>query len=956
MFPVLDEAVLEIKQALAAVYEYRKKARTTSIKLESGKLTSKKNGLYIYDFPYQGTVYDIEQQLIIFRLDDGNRIEIEGELLSVTEETIRFAFINDFGETFGPIELVFADFLLIKKLLDKFNNLNDSHNKDLAEALLTNKFSELKPIKFVKDNQLNEYQTQALQSSSSINTSYIWGPPGTGKTKTIGCIVKALRSSDKKVLLLSHTNIATDGILWELIKNKSEQEYINENLGEIIRIGMIHKPELKNLEALISPDLIEAELIRRVEEEIKEIESNITNLKKFSNTFKNTPEGKYHALTQKISTFKKDIDALNQTAEKLRSKFSKIDSDLNNIESKLDKYTKNKKSLIGRIKNTFSQNDLKLNEHKNEILNKLKVIASEHNNTVDIQDKKEAELIELERQLQKASELIDFNKLNAALCDLGNQEEKINALAEAVLITQEKIKNIPGSIIKNAKIVATTLTKAYLHKEINPDIFDVVIVDEASMAQIPSLIYSALISSSQLIIVGDPFQLPPVNDYVNQGNATDSLVGKWMSNSIYDITGIYKEILNGNLPANVVQLRMQYRMDKDIAKLDNHLIYNRYADGKFNLISIDNIKNEKPISIVDISSKGTIPLLTRGSFYNIYSALLSVDLAKKALAKGFNSIGIITPFRPQANLIQKILIDNNLTSKIQADTVHRFQGGEKDVIIFDIVTSTRTKLTNSDEKGGDPEKILNVAISRSKNNFVFIGDLKGIKERHSKSSLYIKMIEYIEKNNYPIYRDYQIEQELIITPEKEKRSVDVKGQFYSNEDFDKFFLKDLLRAKKEILIFSPFLTQKRIEVFLKTFKTLVNKGVMIFVFYQPNAVNNDNQMKTLLSQMNTVGVKSIPIFRIHSKLAFIDRKILWEGSLNILSFTGLTVEHMHRIDGIKTITELVKRLDINYNIGNIGESHLKKCTKCGNYFWIKNIKGRNYYECGGCGWKFIGRY
>ena len=203
-------------------------------------------------------------------------------------------------------------------------------------------------------------------------------------------------------------------------------------------------------------------------------------------------------------------------------------------------------------------------------------------------------------------------------------------------------------------------------------------------------------------------------------------------------------------------------MHPDIANAVNKLVYgtsgkrfeldpgeNTYNNGKERLTTLP-LENAH-IGIYDTSKIGSLPSRTdSGSYYNLYQAFLTVSLATQALENGYASVGIISPFRPQTNLIQKILKDENLDTKIEADTVHRFQGGEKQIIIFDTTTARPTKLTDDQAEGGDDEKLLNVAFSRAKEKCIVIADIKTIETKHSLTSLLRKFIQYCHENGLPI--------------------------------------------------------------------------------------------------------------------------------------------------------------------------------------------------------------
>lgn len=59
--------------------------------------------------------------------------------------------------------------------------------------------------------------------------------------------------------------------------------------------------------------------------------------------------------------------------------------------------------------------------------------------------------------------------------------------------------------------------------------------------------------------------------------------------------------------------------------------------------------------------------------------------------ESIKDIGIITPYRKQANLLAKLIRDTDINNKAIADTVHKFQGLERDLIIFDITDGKNSK-------------------------------------------------------------------------------------------------------------------------------------------------------------------------------------------------------------------------------------------------------------------------
>ena len=123
---------------------------------------------------------------------------------------------------------------------------------------------------------------------------------------------------------------------------------------------------------------------------------------------------------------------------------------------------------------------------------------------------------------------------------------------------------------------------------------------------------------------------------------------------------------------------------------------------------------------------------------------------------------------------------------------------------------------------------------------------------------------------------------------------------FDEKNFYKQFARDLLHSKSEVVIESPFITTKRMNKLVPIFKKLVHQGVKVYVItrdpkeHQPPYTK---QSEREIQHFERIGVQTlICLGKHHRKLAIIDRKILWEGSLNILSQNN-SREIMRRIEG-----------------------------------------------------------
>jgi len=105
------------------------------------------------------------------------------------------------------------------------------------------------------------------------------------------------------------------------------------------------------------------------------------------------------------------------------------------------------------------------------------------------------------------------------------------------------------------------------------------------------------------------------------------------------------------------------------------------------------------------------------------------------------SIGIVTPFKHQAERINQ-LIPNNLLQRIDANTVHKYQGDEKDVMIYSLVVTDNSP----DRKIGWIDNIVpnlvNVAVTRAKSTLYVVCNVNYIKA-HSTN---YKPLGYLVRN------------------------------------------------------------------------------------------------------------------------------------------------------------------------------------------------------------------
>ncbi|HEX2533967.1 MAG TPA: AAA domain-containing protein, partial [Chitinophagaceae bacterium] len=125
---------------------------------------------------------------------------------------------------------------------------------------------------------LDESQQQAVAQAIGHSITYIWGPPGTGKSFTLATLLLNVFLRKERTLVCAIANVAVDGLTSKLIEAvKAYGADLLKN-GEILRIGYVQDKELKKIDALFPED----RAIRKLREHIGLLEGLLENLRETS--------------------------------------------------------------------------------------------------------------------------------------------------------------------------------------------------------------------------------------------------------------------------------------------------------------------------------------------------------------------------------------------------------------------------------------------------------------------------------------------------------------------------------------------------------------------------------------------------------------------------------------------------------------------------------------------------
>jgi len=236
----------------------------TAIRKNGGQRTHILNGRslgqrgqdYIYSFSVENELHIPDDTSIDLEYQ---KQRYEGQVVSTVGFDLILALNAHIGN-FVPSATLYTEpwFLLeeLQKRLDAIPTLT-AVNKGLLEKLLTNDVSAHKPnteqaeqlldtiaAGLKKPLHYNDDQLQAIGHVLANNVSYIWGPPGTGKTRTLGMTVATLVEKGESVLILAHSNIAVDVATLSMAQHLSHSPHYSQ--GRLLRYGIIYASELKS--------------------------------------------------------------------------------------------------------------------------------------------------------------------------------------------------------------------------------------------------------------------------------------------------------------------------------------------------------------------------------------------------------------------------------------------------------------------------------------------------------------------------------------------------------------------------------------------------------------------------------------------------------------------------------------------------------------------------------------
>ncbi len=355
-----------------------------------------------------------------------------------------------------------------------------------------------------------------------------------------------------------------------------------------------------------------------------------------------------------------------------------------------------------------------------------------------------------------ASHLENLNRERIALLEKlqagTDVKEDIRKISLEIQQIQGMVRKKVAELEGRAPFVATTLAKVAVTRAINSREFDAVIVDEASMLSVPSVFAALTLASQHGVVAGDFLQLQPIH------RSQHARVKRWLGQSVFKSAGIQEAVLNGQEDLRLVILKRQYRMSEEISGMVNALFYGGVLEDapkeQRPTLPLDDLFNNSRLLFIDVSGLSQCSKAPgTESRLNPRLASVSAGLARRYLDSGI-PVGIITPYRAQAQEIRKHFSDEELREQdgVKISTVHKFQGSEREIIIFEVPDAFPQKRPSVLVSGSKDSFIrenspslplVNVALTRAKSQVVVLADRDYLRSRLTDSSVLLTGIEYI---------------------------------------------------------------------------------------------------------------------------------------------------------------------------------------------------------------------
>jgi len=896
--------------------ELEKKGSDQRYELHAGhRITPEKSPYAIYRFVFADNTLVPE--------DSNGTIEVEGHQFKasvVAQETSRVDVQIDGAEALGAFVaraiLRVDDLALLRKLAEVLEAVASGTEpvSPLTTAIFHPKSNGACKLPLPALGDLTDEQRTVLEQACASEITFVWGPPGTGKTYVIAHLIAVLVERGERVLMTSHTHAAVDQSIYETVKSPAGSTragpLVNTDLvrdGKVVRIGRVTNPKV--------PEAVRLDSI--VERKGQGIQSEISELHRKA--------GPLSAKRAHLNAQLREWERLGELRRRLVETERRVSESAALGKHRAAERTQaharaqERREQVEKAARAWFFRAQKVEQARESLA------AAERAHTIASKVADEASA-SMRGAVRAAESLRAESQTQADTCarlpaaetlkqQLVPVDAELDQLERRVTELRARLDALEKEVIADARVVAATLTKCYVGDQLDGQSFDALIVDEISMALPPLLFVAGRLARRRVILVGDFKQLPPIvrsdNDVTDERLRQDA----------FHLAGMAQELEPTDHSA-LTRLRTQRRMLRQIADAARHISYKSMG-----LVDHpDVLQRAQPDWLTFLGKNALVVIDTADlhcwcgrqagslSRFNLYSAQLAVELAAMAAAAiprpedltVPRPIGIVTPYAAQRRLLSRLVQALDLKDWVAFGTVHTFQGTEAELIIFDSVLDEpywTARLCNPNQFK-EVKRDLNVALTRSRSKFLFVGSSEWL-NRHAKPTSGLGQLWHYMKDHADLVSAYDLVEAGFTGRVADDRPhgyrVPVQSESAVQEILDETtfferFATDLREASESLVGLVPFFGEYRWPTVEPLIRAALDRGVEVtLITPPPGEVENKSYVEKAVRSLRQLGAVVVASTGLHGKDIVIDSRIHYTGSLNWASHRG-RAEIMHRTE------------------------------------------------------------
>lgn len=872
--------------------------------LRGGALAGRNGTAYEYDFrtrternPLAGTA------VLLRRGSTGNWTR--GEISWSGNGQVRLTTETSFGRQIDELRVRDDETAGLLKLIEKLEQVGETGRSpvDLGRAgwmlgkgrPATGRVGNPEElVRGYRELRLNAFQRLAVEQALGSEVTFVWGPPGTGKTEVVSRIVEGCHRQGHTVLFVAPTNVAVDQALERICQLLAEEDGFGAGLVQ--RSGTVTVASLeKRFGEFIVPERIAERLSENLNRQRADVNSRLEHARRDL------------AVHEEAVRLAEECRRLRELAGRTLQEARRTDAELQQTRMAIER-DRQEADSIGVPGGLFAQRKRQRLEELNRRIAGCQADEARLNQRAETLRRQQLAVSRQSADLEPR--LREMERAVTGVPPYPAVKEAADRLAEEQRRIDGELSKIGDAVRGNCRVMGTTVAKAVQSRRLM-ETTDVVVIDEAGMVNLPSAWYAAGLARERVVVAGDFRQLPAVTKGSGDREASPQErehSRQWMDRDVFHAAGLVDGSGSVRRDGRLVALSEQYRMRPAICAVVNEVAYPDapLRTGRDDLSDLPpSPLLESPLVLVDTSAQreALTPRPVRGGHKTntVHEAVIhelirglqadTVLPTYQGREEGVptDRLAVIAPYRDQVALLQRS-ITQRFGTRFDGlvDTVHRFQGSQRPVVIIDTVAGASDRAGYFYEGLGLSShtcRLLNVALSRAQHHLVVVADVEFLSRTLPPSSETRLLVDHLLRHaqRLPVQElvPVRMASDLARLPDHEL----VRPAFFPKDEVPRAVAWDIARAARSIEIYCAFLDPAPVDHWLERLRGPLSNGIKVVVHTRDQEAKNKTHLITRLRQAGCeVDIRPA----MHEKVMIVDDEILWHGSLNLLANSGPT--------------------------------------------------------------------